>query len=185
MTCVVGIVQNNRICLGADSASVGGWSLQLRKDPKVFRVGDMLIGFTTSWRMGQILQYQLELPEHNADADAHEWMVSKFVEAVRKCLKAGGFSEINDNVETGGFFLVGFSGKLFTVEANFQVGERLQNYAAVGCGADLALGSLYATGRMKSIRRRVEIALEAAEEFSAGVARPFNFIEIKYKSDGN
>ena len=183
MTCVLGIVHNDRICLCADSASAGGWwKLELRKDPKVFRIGNMLIGFTTSWRMGQILRYQLELPEYHASTDTHEWMVTNFIEAVRECLKTGGFSNVKDNVETGGDFLVGFSGKLFKIEDDFQVGETLKNYAAVGCGADLALGSLYATSRMKSVRRRAEIALEAAEKFSAGVARPFNFIGMKQRN---
>jgi hypothetical protein len=36
MTCIVGLVEEGKIYLGAVSAGVGGWSLTLRKDRKVF-----------------------------------------------------------------------------------------------------------------------------------------------------
>ncbi|GAA4716378.1 hypothetical protein [Phytohabitans rumicis] len=45
---------------------------------------------------------------------------------------------------------------------------------AVGCGSDLALGALFATARTRmSPHRRVMVALQAAERFSAGVRGPF------------
>lgn len=43
--------------MGCDSAGVGGWHLQLRADPKVFHVGHFLIGYTDSFRMGQLLRF--------------------------------------------------------------------------------------------------------------------------------
>jgi hypothetical protein len=38
MTCIVGYIdrQNKKIYMGGDSASVGGNTLRIRKDPKVF-----------------------------------------------------------------------------------------------------------------------------------------------------
>lgn len=57
MTCIVGLVDGDRVILGGDSAGIAGWHLQLRADEKVFRNGPYAIGFTTSFRMGQILRY--------------------------------------------------------------------------------------------------------------------------------
>ncbi|MEO3924086.1 hypothetical protein ABGB07_09550 [Micromonosporaceae bacterium B7E4] len=44
----------------------------------------------------------------------------------------------------------------------------------MGCGSEIALGALFATARTSmSPKRRVTVALEAAERFSAGVRGPF------------
>ena len=51
MTCIVGLVENGVVYIGGDSSGVGGWNLMLRKDRKVFRVGEALLGFTSSFRL--------------------------------------------------------------------------------------------------------------------------------------
>jgi len=43
--------------------------------------------------------------------------------------------------EAGGTFLVGYRGRLFRVDSDYQVGESVNNYCAVGCGADLVRAS--------------------------------------------
>lgn len=52
MTCIVGIVDNGKVYMGADSLGVGGLSKRVRKDPKLFRVGEFVFGYTSSFRMG-------------------------------------------------------------------------------------------------------------------------------------
>jgi 20S proteasome alpha/beta subunit len=44
VTCIVGIAQDNQVTIGGDSAGVGGYSLQLRADTKVFRTGNYVMG---------------------------------------------------------------------------------------------------------------------------------------------
>ncbi|MCW0032036.1 Ntn hydrolase family protein [Burkholderia pseudomallei] len=48
MTCIVAVKHETGIYMGADSAAVGGWTVWDRLDPKIYRVGPFLIGFTTS-----------------------------------------------------------------------------------------------------------------------------------------
>ena len=88
MTAVVGLVHNGRVHLGADSAGSSGWSLTLRADEKVFRNGPYAMGFTTSYRMGQLLRYAFAPPEPTGDLQG--FMVTTFVDSVRACLKDGG-----------------------------------------------------------------------------------------------
>jgi ATP-dependent protease HslVU (ClpYQ) peptidase subunit len=172
--------------MGADSAGVGGWySRSNRVDPKIYRIGDgkMLIGFTSSFRMGQLLGHALVLPEHHADVSIETWLVTDFVDAVRNCLKAGGFAKKDSEVESAGIFLVAYRGRIFHVQGDYQVGERAEPYDAVGCGFDLALGSLHATEQTvvpltDRARARARMALEAAAAFSAGVHPPFIFEEL-------
>ena len=61
MTCIVGLVHEGVVYIGGDSAGVGGMSLTVRADEKVFQNGEFLMGFTTSFRMGQLLRYSLKL----------------------------------------------------------------------------------------------------------------------------
>lgn len=150
-----------------------------RKDPKVFRNGNMLIGFSGSFRMGQLLRFSLVPPEHPLDKDAYEYMATDFIEAVRKCLKDGGYTTVKDNVESGAYFLVGYQGRLFEILSDFQVAESHEDYTAIGCGMDFTLGSLISTQGMDP-STRVEMALQAAGYFSSGVCEPFVVEKIPY-----
>ncbi|WP_119677390.1 hypothetical protein [Indioceanicola profundi] len=172
MTCIVGLVDGNEVWMGGDSAGVAGLDISLRADPKVFHNGNFLIGFTSSFRMGQLLRFRLAPPPRRPEQDLFHYMVCDFVEAVRICLREGGFAHRSNDVETGGFFLVGAEGRLFSIQDDYQVSEFNRGYHAIGCGASYALGSLYSTRDLPA-GERVRRALETAEHFSGGVRAPF------------
>ena len=176
MTCIVGLVHNGTVYMGGDSAGVSGWDMTIRRDPKVFRNGPYLIGYTSSFRMGQLLRFHLTVPDQDPRHSDEQHMMTTFIEAVRACLKSGGYTKIESSQEEGGSFLVGYRGVLYDVGADFQVGIPAAQYAAVGCGDQVAHGALFASDHMKP-RARLERALQAAELFSAGVRGPFIFEE--------
>lgn len=181
MTAVVGLVRNGRVHLGADSAGVAGWSMTVRADEKVFRNGPYVMGFTTSFRMGQLLRYGFAAPLPTGDLAA--FMTTTFIDAVRDCLKTGGWATKSSEQESGGNFLVGVGGRLFEIGSDYQVGEPVDGYAAVGCGFEIALGSLHTSGLADwPVKKRIRAALEAAERFSAGVRGPYAFISSKESS---
>lgn len=173
MTCVAAVVYDGIVYMGADSAGVAGFDLTVRADQKVFINGDFIIGFTSSFRMGQLLRFAFKPPKYREDEkDLYEYMVTDFVNAVRKCLTEGGYAQKKDGEESGGFFLVGTRGRIFQIESDYQVGECMQPFDAVGCGRAYAIGVLSATHAMDP-DRRVRLALEVAEKWSAGVRGPF------------
>jgi ATP-dependent protease HslVU (ClpYQ) peptidase subunit len=172
MTCIVALKHEGAVWMGADSAGVGGYSMHLRKDPKIYRVGSMLLGFTSSFRMGQLLGYKLKMPDHDPRMAAEKWMATEFIDACRTCFKDGGWMRKDHDVEEGGFFLVAYQGRVFHVMSDLQVAETLDDYAATGCGVDLALGSLFSSAGQDP-NERVLLSLRAAAHFSAGVAEPF------------
>jgi ATP-dependent protease HslVU (ClpYQ) peptidase subunit len=174
MTCIVGTVEDGKVFIGGDSAGVGGYSLTVRADRKVFKNGDFVLGFTSSFRMGQLLHHAFTPPKRHPDTDIDKFMVTDFVNGVRDCLKTGGYAERSNEVETGGIFLVGYAGRLFRIDSDYQVGESADGYDAAGCGEDIARGALYANPSGKPLDR-LKIALEAAERFSAGVRGPYHF----------
>ncbi len=179
MTCIVAIAEEGRVVMGGDSAGVNGWDLQIRRDPKVFKRGAYLMGFTSSFRMGQLLRFDGELPEPPADDDDLERFMAKvFIASVRRILFEGGFSRKENNEETGGRFLVGLRGSLVCMGPDFTVETCAEPYMAVGCGASVALGALCALReRVPDPRERATIALEAAHTWSAGVRPPFLILE--------
>lgn len=174
MTVIAGLVDNGTVLLGGDSAGVAGYSLTVRSDAKTFVNGPYVFGFTSSFRMGQILRHSFDPPILPTDGDLERFMCSTWIDSVRQALKDGGYARLDANQESGGTFLVGVAGRLFEVDSDYQVGEALDQFAAVGCGADVALGALYATvGSGMAGEDRIVLALRAAERHSAGVRGPF------------
>ena len=177
MTCIAGIVEEGKIYMGADSAGVdiSTYKMTYRADEKIFiRNKKMLYGFTSSFRMGQLLRYSLKIPPHPDTMDDMTYLTTRFIDAVRKCLKTGGYQTKKDEVETGGCFLLGYKSNLYTIFDDYQVAKSLDPISAIGCGADFALGSLHtSTGNPLA---RLKMALEAASHWSVGVSPPFNYL---------
>ena len=173
MTCIVGLERDGVVYMGGDSAGASGWDITSQVLPKVFIVGEFIIGYTSSFRMGQLLQYHLSVKPRE-QMDDHAYMVTVFAEAVRSLLKEHGYSRVENNEETGGIFLVGYHGHLYKVTDEFSVLRNTDGYNSVGCGQSFALGSMRVLEKsdpLEAIRK----ALETAEHFSSGVRGPFNF----------
>jgi ATP-dependent protease HslVU (ClpYQ) peptidase subunit len=172
MTCIVGLVHRGSVYIGGDSASVQGWTSRVTRLPKVFRRGPFLIGYTTSFRMGQLLQFGLEARPQRDDEDDMEFMVTEVAERVRQLLKERGVAKVESNAESGGQFLIGYRGRLFSVQQDFQVNEMADGYDAVGSGAEYALGAIRALDRSPP-QSRLKRALEISAHFNMGVSGPF------------
>lgn len=182
MTCIVGLVgPDGSVYLGGDSAAVDteGFGLTVRAEPKVFRNGPYVIGFTDSFRSGQLLRHSFEPPVPPAGCDIQAFLVTTFVDSLRTCLQAGGIAAKTADVESGASFLVGIQGRLFTVAEDYSVGEAADGWDAIGCGGGMALGALYASRVFLAPKQRLRVALEAAERGSGGVRRPFRYVRTR------
>jgi 20S proteasome alpha/beta subunit len=60
MTIIVGYKTDTGVWLAADSAGSAGWNRSYRVDKKIFIAHGIGYGYTSSYRMGQILQYHSE-----------------------------------------------------------------------------------------------------------------------------
>jgi hypothetical protein len=185
MTCIVAIAQNGVVYMGSDHAASDdktGWILA-RKEPKCFKVGQYAVAFTDSFRMGQILQYSWTPPKFTptkTNSGLDKFMRTKFIESVKQAFKDNGYGSIGSASEedTGGIFIVGLEGRIFTIDEDFHVGENVVNYMAEGSGGQIALGALYATKNQKNPKLRIKAALEAAAEYNMAVSAPFTYIQV-------
>ena len=182
MTCIIGIETDDGVILAGDSMAgdPSYYSADSLDIPKLFRVGAHVLGFTTSFRMGDLLRYHLALP-NPPRSNLHRYMVTTVIPAVRTCLKDGGFATTKDGAEVGGDFLIGVSGRLFRVSSNYMVARSANGYAAIGCGEFVAVGAMFAASDLAP-RARLRIALEAAEHHNMGVRRPWRFLS-EHKTD--
>ncbi|WP_240351085.1 hypothetical protein [Streptomyces olivoreticuli] len=174
MTVIVGLIHEDQVHIGGDSAGVAGCKMTIRKDPKTFLNGPYTMGFCGSFRMGQLLHHAFKAPTPKGDLD--RFMTTKFVNKLRACLKTAGWARKESEQEQGGTFLVGIYGRLFIVYSDYQVAEPADGYAAVGCGNEFALGALHATETANlGPRERLTVALTAASHHGTDVSPPFTY----------
>ena len=178
MSVIVGLIEDKTVYMGADSIAVdeNGGTL-VNTYPKLFRNGDFLIGYSGSIRLGQLLQCAFkppvfEVPSQNVPYGIASFMITEFIPALQECIEKAKLKEDDSK----SIMLIGFYGRLFCIYGqNYQIEESADApYNAIGCGADIAIGSLWTT-RNKDYtgRTRVELALQAAEEHNAHVKGPF------------
>jgi len=180
MTCIVAVKDDNKIIVGGDLQGSSSWEKRERADKKVFKKDNMVFGFTSSYRMGQLIQYELNIPLDNKEIETFKYMVSSFVPALQDCLKQKQYASLKDNVLTGGTFIVGFRGRIFRIESDFQVAENVYNYDACGCGESYSLGALsILDGEKINLKQKAESALKAAALFSNGVGSNFEYAELE------
>lgn len=179
MTCIVGLAYAGDVLIGGDSASSDGYTVGIVHQPKVFWRSGYAIGYTTSFRFGQLVEHA-ELPTPPEGESLYAHMVGAFVGALRTVLKDGGFATVDRNVETGGRLLVGVRGQLFSVESDFGVLRQALWYNAVGSGATFALGAMHASRARAPVGVLLD-GLRAAAQLNNGVRPPFSFVRA---SDG-
>lgn len=179
MTCIVAIKDNGKVYMGGDSAGVAGSKISYRRDEKVFINGPMLMGFTTSFRMGQILRYSLNVPYHSPEKSDMEYLCTDFAESIYKTFEDKGYGKIEMNQKKGGQFLVGYRGEIYVIHSDYQVALGNSVYEAIGSGAEVAMGSLFTTQFINmKIEDKLAYALQAASHHITSVKSPFNILSI-------
>ena len=182
MTCIVGLIDNGKVYIGADSQATAGYVKHTLPAgaAKVFKLGDMLIGCCGDVRGANILRYRFTPPAHHPpDMDDATFIATTVVDAMRACFKDAGASKIENSVEeTGGsLFVIGYHNRLFRIGGDWSVFETAEPYMVTGSGQEFALGALYA-GTGKTPKARIEKALEAAEKFDIYCRGPFVIEEL-------
>ena len=184
MTCIVGIKKGGVVYMGGDSIQIDSKDdVGITVHPKVFKVGDFLVGSCGGVRQRQLMQYTFRpaLTGDNYVSDM-DYMVRAFIPGLQRCFKEGDY----DPGENGPTFLVGFKGHIYIVGPGFHVLEFENDYVALGTGQPYACGSLHTTDANLSEwtpEDRIRKALSAAEHHNAGVRGPFTIISSAEDQD--
>lgn len=187
MTCIVAIKHEGAVYIGSDAGAVdpSNYSMHVQDDPKSFKLSgevEMIIGYSGSWRAGQLIRYSLTLPEHSPKKTDMAYIVTDVVDALMELLRSNNtLKKENEKEETDADIVIGYRGEIYVVDGNFAVMKPMNGYVAIGSGGDIALGALYASGltqKKMSPKERLKLALEASATFTAGIMPPFNFVEL-------
>lgn len=178
MTVVVGVRGKKGVLLAGDSQSSTSWSKRERKDAKTCALSELVaVAYCGSYRLGQILTYHLEhLEDPPLGRDEHRWAVKEFIPKLRDVTHEHGLLRVQYNVDylDNAAFLLAVRGRLFVVDVDFQVGEDVLPYGALGSGEDVAIGAMasrvgldvtgpIADGRLDRI---AAVGIEAATELT-------------------
>jgi len=178
MTCIVGIEDHGRVLIGGDSAVTDSFAgLIIMRDPKVFRLGPLVIGVSGSLRMTQLLQHAVKVPKRRAGVSDGAFIRLHLMTAIRKAFcEHGWVRRHQDGNELAECFLIGYGSQLYTVEDDFNAMTTVDGCDAVGCGCRYAMGSLYSTRSWDDNRGRLMEALEAACACNAHCRPPFTVL---------
>lgn len=179
MTCIVGLEYKNKVYLGCDSVASDGYVKYAIHGSKIFTTGPLTIGYTSSFRFADILQYDLNLPVRTEkDGDDRAFLVTVVIKTIREALSKGGFNHISNAKESGGTCLIAYKNKLYKMQDDYSIVKSDYGYDSCGSGSYFALGSLASTEGLQP-KVRVSKAIEAAIKHCATVCGPSYTVEVK------
>lgn len=182
MTAIVGIAKGGSVWLGADSCGSSSSYRAAFTTPKLVELSTgsskLILGYTTSFRFGQILQYQVG-PPHDIRKDAEEYLVRDFIPAVRKALGEHGWLKKDSEREESGAALVGYRKRLFSFQSDLSLTEAHSGLDATGSGYQYALGAMsFAASLGRTAEVVLQAGLQAAATFTPGVMAPFTIRKV-------
>lgn len=172
MTIIAAVARHGKIVMGADRASSDSGYVGASLTPKIRKIDKYLIGYSSSRGVGQLLHF-LTYPEPDTN-NLERFMRLEFLRVVKTatdelCV------DVSDSEKNASEFLVGVAGRLFEISTeDWSVTEWDQ--IATGSGYQYALGSLATTTTMTSQRKRIQLAIEAACEFSPSCMPPIDIL---------
>jgi ATP-dependent protease HslVU (ClpYQ) peptidase subunit len=202
MSCVIGLVTDQTVILGADTAACDGnvvitnkfkklfkWQIDFSgSDCELIKTIDIGIGVVGSVQTCNTIEFELDFPKPDREDRKHpeRYIVTKLVPALRDVLtrsreRCGACAEHN-----GDEFMIGFMGKLFTLDTELGVVSPSSGYDAIGSGREVALGAMSSNGRPREYAgkilepiERILDGLKVAEELTAFVRAPFDLVFIE------
>lgn len=166
------------IYIGCDG--VGSDNIQTRPamNEKLWRQGGFLIGMSGSYRVTQVIRYQIAFPTHEEHISTDEYVHNIWVRAVIKGLQEAGCVENNNGLMSMGAAsaLIGYRNRLFTFQNNFSFIEEMDGIHAIGAGWQVCIGALKALPN-KNPKKKLLRAMEITGAMQPGsIGAPY-FVE--------
>lgn len=182
MTAIVGFTRDNTVYIAGDSLGSSIHNKSEVKDSKVFRNKDFIFGYTGIFRFGEILEYEFVPPTQKKGVSDRSYLITVFIAELRKTLERCKYVRSGEK-EGNGMFLMGYKGKLYTVQSDWSVLETKSGYSSVGSGSEYCLGAMSILVKDNKIKpeKKVKLAVKAASEHSPTVGGKVNIVKLEYK----
>jgi len=176
MTAIVGFTKDGIVYMAGDTLGSSEYT-----ESKVFKNGEFLIGYTSSFRFGQILEYEFCPPNRLEGLKDKEYIVKYFIKELRKCLEENKYTSQDSKGESG-ICLLGYRGNLYKIQSDFSILQSAYGYDACGSGDLICLDAL---GILKDLdispKDKVIKAIEIASLHNPYVGGRITYIKSKKK----
>jgi len=186
MTCIVGIADGKGgIHIGGDSFGSDGHAGVILAEPKIFQIGEFIIGYCGSFRMGQILQYQFEPPSREEGQTDMSYLITSFIDHFRYTLEQTRFFTKEEPLEEKmGPCVLGYRGEVYVLQDDLAILHVVDDFVSVGSGGEVANAVLYATREIElDPASRLVLALDTAAYQLTSVRGPFHYLHYDWKKD--
>lgn len=169
--------ENNKVICATDSCTTIGDNINLVKSLKMYEKNGIV--FLTSGKVGfnqtLMINFDYSLPETYDNID--NVVKSDFKTKLKEFCKENDLLDENNMLPNNLLLII--CNKIYLVCSSFTIVESQHDYMAIGCGTDIALGSLYALeNEDRPIKEKIEIAINACNEFSCGCDNRIQWMEV-------
>lgn len=174
MTCIAVVRGEDKIYMAGDRGASDDDTILTLTSPKVWKLGPYLIGYAGTMD-GERIRYNFN-PYVPDIKDTDKFMQTKFIKQLRAFYNDWWVDTSKDS-DFG--MIIAVRDKIYEHNAiDMSLTTYTGDYLAMGSGAQLALGHLYATEKAKDPRKRVVGAVNAAIKFSPSCAGPVDVVSI-------
>lgn len=197
MTCIIAHTNGTSSFIAGDKLGSNGFTKSIQTEPKVFekefiRINDdagltrtkevMAIGYTTSFRMGQLLTYNLNLPQQDSHETFPQYLVLKVIPIIRQMFKDEWGSRDTSQDVGGGQFIILHNHTIYEVQEDFAVLQPKTQITAVGSGTYHAIASMSAYLEVQqetnvALHNRVESIFKIVSENVTSVSPEFDILK--------
>lgn len=139
MTCIMAIeTSDDNVVLAGDYLGSNGFTKAIFAGSKIFKHSNMMFGYTSTFRFGQIIECLLDdntlYPPSNKD-ETYTWLVRNFIPKLKDTLK-------DEDYNTGGNAIIVVNAQVWEVQPDFSVLRAESGVNAVGSGEYHAISSM-------------------------------------------
>jgi ATP-dependent protease HslVU (ClpYQ) peptidase subunit len=178
MSCIVGLIEDDKVWMGADSHCGGDDFRVAMKNPKIIRYGDWLLGSAGQFRAIQVVEHFVE-PPRSLKQSTLRFLIRNWVPKVQQAFEEHGCREQHKNGDDlPSCFLIGARDGLFFVGGDFAVNQ-YDPAVAIGSGEAAATGAIRALAPVKELtpHEKIKRALTLAAEHTPSVVPPFTILK--------
>lgn len=196
MTCIIAHTNGTSSFIAGDKLGSNGFTKSVQAEPKVFekefikhnedgltRTKEvMALGYTTSFRMGQLLNYNLNLPEQVAGETFAQYLVLKVIPIIRQMFKEEWGSRDASQDVGGGQFIILHNHTIYEVQEDFSVLQPKTQITAVGSGTYHAIAAMAAYLEVQDetkvhLHNRVESIFKIVSDNVTSVSSEFDILK--------
>ena len=181
MTCIIGCRTDQKIYIAGDSAGAddSGFGVS-RGDTKVYKKqtnnGGLILGFSHSFRYGQLLKFKWDVPKYDESLDFEEYLHTDFIDSIYELMNENYLDDKNPSNKDLGVTIIGFKNQMFTLGEDLQIekiNKQFSDFLCIGCGSEIAYGAMEGLSKLEPKERMMRSLQIVSKYYSSSVRPPY------------